>query len=215
VRLRRTSKPKPRVEALWAYSVRQTPSSDTESDYVASTPLVTIGGSIGDLWPPLERTYVFPIFACSFFISSFIAPLIGDIIAGSPYVSWHFTEWITFAWAALVVIIFVLFMPETYVPVMMRWKINILQDMVVIDRRSDHSLGEIGGTDGVGIFRSMGRPVRMLLVEPILDLFALYLVIVWAILFGFLPGYSYIFGQDGTYGLDQVAIQYLNHRRRC
>lgn len=170
---------------------------------------MTIGGSIGDLWPPLDRTYVFPIFACFFFISSFIAPLVGDAIAVSPYVSWHFTEWVTFIWAVLIVILFVLFMPETYAPVMLGWKVKYLRELLTEESRDVALLNDAGSPSMsvVEIIRSIGRPIVMLMVEPILDLFALYLVLVWVVLFGFLPGYGYIFGNDGIYGLDQVITQ--------
>jgi hypothetical protein len=175
--------------------------------------LVTIGGSIGDLWPPLERTYVFPIFACFFFISSFIAPLVGDAIAVSPYVSWHFTEWVTFIWAGLIVILFVLFMPETYAPVMLGWKVKMLRELLTEEGREVTSLDDAGtpSMSVIEIIKSIGRPIAMLMVEPILDLFALYLVLVWVVLFGFLPGYGYIFGNDGIYSLDQVTPQSLHH----
>ncbi|KAL2013984.1 hypothetical protein VTN00DRAFT_1509 [Thermoascus crustaceus] len=33
-----------------------------------STPLVCAGGSLSDLWTPIERVYAFPIFACSAFV---------------------------------------------------------------------------------------------------------------------------------------------------
>jgi hypothetical protein len=174
--------------------------------------LVTIGGSIGDLWPPLERTYVFPTFACFFFISSFIAPLVGDAIAVSPYVSWHFTEWVTFIWAGLIVILFFLFMPETYAPVMLGWKAKFLREESTEKGRRVAPLDD-AGTPSMGvveIIKNIGRPIAMLMVEPILDLFALYLVLVWVVLFGFLPGYGYIFGEDGIYGLDQVTARSLH-----
>ena len=177
------------------------------SDLPASTPLVTIGGSIGDLWPPLDRTYVFPTFACSFFISSFIAPLIGDAIAVSPYVSWHFTEWISLIWTALIVALFIVFMPETYGPVMEAWKVRILRELLQEQQRDPAFLEGLKAAelDWNAVGRSIWRPIAMLLVEPILDLFALYLVLIWVVLFGFLPGYSYIFGENGIYGLDQVS----------
>ena len=57
--------------------------------------------------------------------------------------------------------------------------------------------------------RSIGMPLRFILTELIIDLFALYLVVIYIILFGFLPGFDFIFGTDGIYGLDQ------NHTGLC
>lgn len=181
---------------------------EVRSNLSASTPLVTIGGSIGDLWNPLDRTYVFPIFACFFFISSFIAPLIGDAMAVSPDVSWHFTEWTTLIWAILIIALFVLFMPETYPPVLIGWKMQFYHHISVRSSNGtvdDHA--NLQEFSWMAVVRSIWRPIGMLMVEPILNLFALYLVLIWVVLFGFLPGYGYIFGQNGIYGFDQVTIR--------
>ena len=105
--------------------------------------------------------------------------------------------------------LFVLFMPETYAPVMLGWKAKVLRDVM---KEEGRDIASLDGTDiprlsGIEVVKSIGRPFVMLMVEPILDLFALYLVLVWVVLFGFLPGYGYIFGEDGVYGLDQVTTR--------
>ena len=132
--------------------------------------------------------------------------MIGDAIAVSPYVSWHFAEWISVIWAALIVGLFIVFMPETYVPVMQGWKVRFLKELLQDQQRDSAFLDgwKAPNLNWNTIIRSIWRPLAMLLVEPILDLFALYLVLVWVVLFGFLPGYGYIFGENGIYGLDQV-----------
>ena len=81
--------------------------------FFGSTPLTCAGGSISDLWSPLERGITFPIFANAvskvYFkmcdshrflilpIQAFTGPLLGPIIGGfiaqSPVVSWRWTEW--------------------------------------------------------------------------------------------------------------------------
>lgn len=137
-----------------------------------------------------------------------MAPLIGDAIAVSPFVSWHFTEWITVIWAILIVVLFITVMPETYSPVMIGWKVSFLRELLVDAGHDAAFLDEIKvpNTNWKAMMRTIGRPILMLMVEPILDLFALYLVLVWVVLFGFLPGYGYIFGENGIYDLDQVRF---------
>ena len=58
-----------------------------------STPLTCAGGSISDLWSPLERGYIFPIFAHAAFTGPLLGPVMGGFIAQSPLVSWRWVEW--------------------------------------------------------------------------------------------------------------------------
>lgn len=51
--------------------------------------------------------------------------------------------------------------------------------------------------------RSVRLPLKFLLTEPIIQLFSLYMTVIYTVLFGFLPGYDFIFGSTGIYGLDQ------------
>lgn len=44
----------------------------------AATPLVCAGGTISDLWTPMERVYAFPIFA----VAAFAGPLFGYVNEG-------------------------------------------------------------------------------------------------------------------------------------
>ena len=93
-------------------------------------------------------------------------------------------------------------MPETYAPVVLSWKAKHLRELTGDDRyRASHELQQI--SLGTRLLRSIARPIKFLLTEPIVDLFSLYLVIVYIILFGFLPGFDFIFGEAGIYGFDQ------------
>jgi hypothetical protein len=61
--------------------------------FFGSTPLTCAGGSISDLWSPLERAYTFPIFANAAFTGPLLGPVVGGFIAQSPLISWRWTEW--------------------------------------------------------------------------------------------------------------------------
>jgi hypothetical protein len=61
--------------------------------FFGSTPLTCAGGSISDLWSPLERVYTFPIFANAAFTGPLLGPVVGGFIAQSPLISWRWTEW--------------------------------------------------------------------------------------------------------------------------
>lgn len=83
-----------------------------------ATPLTCAGGSISDMWRPLEKTFAFPLFA----IIGFGGPVLGPVIAS--YIiklgSWRWAEWIMLIFAALVLGLVVLFQPETYPPLLLK-----------------------------------------------------------------------------------------------
>ena len=132
----------------------------------------------------------------------FLAPIVADFIATSPLVSWQWTDWITAILVGAVVLTLFLFVPETYAPILLSWKAKHLRDITGDDRyRAAHELQRTNL--GIRLLHSIARPIKFLLTEPIVDLFSLWLVIVYIILFGFLPGFEFIFGEEGIYGFDQ------------
>lgn len=68
--------------------------------------------------------------------------------------------------------------------------------------RSEHEI------EAIPLYRrlqdSIKLPLKLLLTEPIIQLFSLYMTVIYTVLFGFLPGYGFIFGAKGIYGLDQA-----------
>lgn len=161
--------------------------------FFGSTPLTCAGGSIADMWDTQERVLTFPIFANAAFFGPILGPVIGGFTASSPLVGWRWVEWITLIIAAVVLFQVVFFQPETYAPIILVWKAKHLRRLTGDDRyvaplevRAD------------GFFKrlsvSLYRPFLLTAKEPIVILIALYLSVVYIILFTFLDGYDYIFG---------------------
>lgn len=165
-----------------------------------ATPLVCAGGSLSDLWRPMERTWSFPIFANASFTGPLLGPVIGGWIAQSPLISWRWTEWITLIMSGLVLVIVILFQPETYPPTLLKWKAIHLRD-ITGEERYCAELEIMKESFLSRLQHALWRPFLLTAREPIIMLFALYLTVVYIVLFGFLDGYDYVFGQ--TYGVSQ------------
>lgn len=165
-----------------------------------ATPLVCAGGSVSDLWTPAERVFAFPMFACFAFLGPMVGPVIGDWVGQSPDLSWRWTEWFTLIISAVVLAMVLLILPETYSPVLLRWKAEHLRRLTGDDRFR----GAIDTQQTPLITRlhcALYRPFVMLVREPIPLLFGLYLMVDFIILFTFFTGYTYIF--TDIYGLSQ------------
>ena len=166
----------------------------------AATPLTCAGGSISDLWNPLERVYAFPVFANAAFMGPIFGPVVGGFIGQSSLVSWRWTEWITLIISGLILFNVVLFQPETYAPILLKWKASRLREMTGDDRyKAEVEIRDVTFVKRLG--RALYRPFLLTFSEPIIILIALYLTVIYIILFTFLNGYNFVFTE--TYGFSE------------
>ncbi|KAE8419683.1 major facilitator superfamily domain-containing protein [Aspergillus pseudocaelatus] len=167
------------------------------------TPMTTFGGSMADIFDPMDRTYAFPVCCTLSFLGPFLAPMVGAFIGQSTHISWRWTEWATLIMAALVTGAIFLFVPETYGPVLLQWKAKQLRE-ITGDQRFMAEI-ELRQTSLVTrLMHSCSRPFHLFFREIMVALFTMYLVVVYIVLFGFLTGYEFIFGR--TYGFTQGSV---------
>ncbi|KAI0129476.1 major facilitator superfamily transporter [Xylariales sp. AK1849] len=165
----------------------------------ASTPLVCSGGSVSDMYNSLEKTWAFPLYAISAFGGPMLGAVMGAYIGPSPLVSWRWAEWTTLILSGVVVVVVLLFMPETFAPLLLQWKAAHYRRITGDERfRAEHEIVDATLLSRLKV--SMTRPFLML-TEPIILFFTMYLTVVYIVLFTFLIGWPYIY--ETTYGLDQ------------
>ncbi|KAK9479867.1 major facilitator superfamily domain-containing protein [Lipomyces japonicus] len=164
-----------------------------------STPLVCAGGSVADIWDSKEKTYGFPMYAISSFGGPVLGPVIGSYIGDGYLNSWRWSEWVTLFLSALAMLIVFFFMPETFGPLILKWKASGLRKLTGSKRyRSEMEL--MHKDIWIRIKLSLLRPLQMS-TEPIIILMALYLTVLYIVLFTFLNGYTFIY--KDVYGISQ------------
>lgn len=168
--------------------------------FFGSTPLVCAGGSLADMWDPLERIYTFPIFAISSFMGPALGPVVGGYIGQSPHISWRWVEWVTLIMSGLTLLSVIFFLPESYSPVMLKWKAAHLRSLSG-DSRYQSKLEIDNSSFSSMLATALGRPFVLTFTEPIVFLVAIYLTVIYVILFTFLNGYTFIFTE--VYGFSQ------------
>ncbi|KAL1386981.1 major facilitator superfamily domain-containing protein, partial [Phyllosticta capitalensis] len=195
--------------------------------FFGSTPLTCAGGSIADLWSPVDRVYAFPVFANAAFLGPVLGPILGAFIAQSEHVSWRWVEWTSLILAAAVLVAVLLFQPETYSPVLLRWKSHVtlplpsqslLLGTIKLTSTTQHLRALLGDDRYVAAVELAGdtfwtrlrlalyRPFALTATEPIISLTALYLTVIYVVLFTFFDGYDYIYGR--VHGTSQVATAF-------
>ena len=176
----------------------------------AATPLVCAGGSISDLWNPMERVYAFPIFANAAFVGPVFGPIVGGFVGESSLVSWRWCEWITLIISGLVLSLVIFLQPETYAPILLKWKATHLRQLTGDDRyKAEIEIREVSFLPRLGT--ALYRPFVLTFSEPIIILIALYLTVIYIILFTFLNGYTFVFTEthgfsEGMTGLAFIGI---------
>jgi hypothetical protein len=96
-------------------------------------------------------------------------------------------EWVTLIWSGLILTLLVLFLPETYAPILLKWKATHLRNLTGDDRYMSEM--ELRNTKLVDrVITNLYRPFLLFAYEPIAVLFTIYLTVVYIILFTFLTG---------------------------
>ena len=106
----------------------------------------------------------------------------------------------TLIWSGVILIFVVLFLPETFPPILLYWKAKHLRELTG-DQRYRGSIEIRQEVFFVRLRRSLYRPFLLTFREPIVILVALYLTVIYIVLFTFLEGFTFIY-QD-TYGISQ------------
>lgn len=91
----------------------------------------------------------------------------------------------TLIWSGVILIIVLLFLPETFPPILLKWKAKHLRDLTG-DERYRGSIEVRQETFPVRLRRSLYRPFLLTFREPIVILVALYLTVIYIVLFTFL-----------------------------
>ena len=166
----------------------------------AATPIVCAGGSISDLWDPMERVYAFPGFATAAILGPTFGPIVGGFVGQSSLVSWRWGDWITLIISGLVLSLVIFFQPETYAAVLLKWKARHLRQLTG-DHRYRAEIEIRDESFKKRLSTALYRPFVLTFSEPIIILIALYLTVIYIILFTFLNGYTFVFME--TYGFSQ------------
>lgn len=129
-----------------------------------------------------------------------LGPVAGGWIGQSSKLTWRWTEWVTLIASGAILIVVFLFQKETYAPVLLKWKAQHLRD-VTGDDRYKSALEIRGDTFWYRLKHALYRPFVLTVREPIVMLVALYLTVVYIVLFTFLNGYAFVFTE--TYGFSE------------
>lgn len=160
----------------------------------AATPMTVAGGTVGDIWRPLQIPFGLPLLT----IAAYSGPILGPVIgAYTPEIGYVWADWISMIIAGVALVVVLLAQPETFSPILLEWRAKHLRELTGDNRyRAAHA-----STDSLGLrlLNNVYRPFVMIWTEPIILIFSFYLVLLYFVLFTFLNGYPFIFAN--VYGI--------------
>ncbi|CEL04406.1 Putative MFS transporter [Aspergillus calidoustus] len=159
--------------------------------------LSVAGGTVGDLFDRHDLSAPMMLYTSSPFIGPEVGPLVGGFI--NQYTTWRWTFYVLLIWTGVLLVSIILFVPETYHPVLLRRKAQRLR----IETGDDRHLAPIEKMDrsvAKTVMRSCYRPILLLTLEPMCLNLCIFSAILLGILYLFFGAFQLVFGN--VYGMD-------------
>ncbi|GAB7352406.1 hypothetical protein MBLNU459_g2833t2 [Dothideomycetes sp. NU459] len=167
----------------------------------AAAPMTVSGGTIGDIWTPMQIPFGLPFVTFCAYAGPILGPVIG---AYTPEIGYAWADWVSMIIIGAALVFVLLAQPETFSPLLLEWRAKHLRDLTGDSRyRAEHASAS---SLGPRLLTNLYRPFTMIWTEPIILVFSFYLILLYFVLFTFLGGYPYIFTK--TYDIS-LGLTYI------
>ncbi|KAK7451300.1 hypothetical protein VKT23_012641 [Stygiomarasmius scandens] len=172
-------------------------------------PFTISGGVIADVWPALGRGPATSLFSASTFLGPVLGPIVGGYIAESD-VSWRWVVWVSMIFAGFAASCAILFLPETYAPLLLLWKAERLRKEDPEGTKNLHAEHEKLDFSVRGILhRTVWRPFQMLGMEPILLLITIYTSLIYGVLYALFEALPLIFSVKHGFSPGESGLVFI------
>ena len=168
---------------------------------------ITIGsGTIADCFRQEERGVVMSAWTLPILLGPTLGPVVGGYL--SEYVGWRWNFYLLSIMTAVMFVILLFAIPETYPPVLLERKAKKLRkETGNNDPRAPSELS--GRTPGQLLLLNVIRPTKMLVKSPIVFLLSLFIAVIYGYLYIMFSTITIVFeGQYGI-GVGNVGLTFL------
>lgn len=175
--------------------------------FFGACPLAVVAAVFSDMFDNRTRGIAVTVFSMAVFTSPLLAPFIGGFMVYSD-LGWRWTEYLATIMGVVALILDILFLEETYPPVI------LVQKAAELRRRTKnwgiHAKQEEIEVDFVELVkRNFSRPLRLLFTEPIILLLSIYMSFIYGILYLFLTAYPLVFVGVHGFSLGQSGLTFF------
>ncbi|KAJ5907954.1 MFS multidrug transporter [Penicillium taxi] len=175
--------------------------------FFGACPVTVVAAVFSDIFDNRIRGVAITVFIMTVFTGPLFASTVGGFIVQSS-LGWRWTEYLTGIMGGVAFTVDILFLSETYPPVVLiqkatelrrrtkNWGIHAKQEEIEVD------LKEL-------IQKNFGRPLKMLVSEPILLALSIYMAFLYGLLYLFLTAYPLVFQKVHGMGKGIAGLPYL------
>jgi multidrug resistance protein len=178
------------------------------SGFGASVADALAGGLMSDLWDAEERGRAFAIYMAAPLLGPALGPILGGFI--SEGIDWRWIFWITSIASAVVIVIAIICLRETYEPKLQDVRMRKLESDAspnntpkTTSKREAKVVLELLGTN-------LQRPLRMLATQVIIQLLAVYMALVYGTMFLFLFMYPLLWTERYHESVGIASLNYIS-----
>lgn len=168
--------------------------------------LSVAGGTVGDMFTRDRLQAPMMVYTASPFIGPSLGPILGGFINYNT--SWRWTFYMLLIWSGINLVIITLFVPETYMPVLLRRKARMKRNETGDDRYKA-PIEILDRSIFWTIVRSLYRPFILLTVEFMCMNLCLFSSILLGILYLFFGAFDLVFSDVYGFKLWQVGLSFL------
>ncbi|KAI4698615.1 hypothetical protein J4E81_005838 [Alternaria sp. BMP 2799] len=168
--------------------------------------LSVAGGTVGDMFGKHELSAPMMVYTASPFVGPEVGPLIGGFIVENT--TWRWCFYVLIIWSGVQLCLIVLFVPETYHPVLLRRKAIRLRketgnpEWIAPIEKMDRSIAKT-------VLWSCIRPFQLLFFEPMCLSLCILSAILLGILYLFFGAFPLVFGNNHGFSISQVGLAFL------
>jgi hypothetical protein len=172
-----------------------------------SSPLVNSGGTISDLFPPAQRGLALTIYCVAPFLGPILGPIVGGFVSES--VGWRWVQGVCVIFIGVVGILGIVFIPETYGPVLLQRRTRHLAKadgkiyVSVLEKNQGKKLPS-------EVFkRALFRPWIFLFLEPIVLIASVYMAIIYGTVYMFMGAMPIVYNEDRGWSVGIGGLAFL------
>jgi len=170
-----------------------------------SSPFTNAGGQIADIFTASERGLAMGLFALAPFLGPTLGPIAGGFLAQSE--GWRWNMGMMTIFSGVMWVLGVLFVPETYAPVILRNRAKKLSSITgKIYQTKEDSKGRVSSGQALSI--ALIRPWILLFREPIVLVLSIYMAIIYGTLYMLFGAFPIVFqqGRGWSEGIGGLAF---------
>ena len=171
-----------------------------------SAPMTLVGGTLADLWRPEERGVPMAAFSAAPFVGPAIGPLVGGFLSDAA--GWRWLYWIQLILAGCVWILITFTVPETYAPTILSRRAAKLRKEKNDPRfTTEKELDRRPIRQQLQIF--LIRPLQLLTREAIVMFLALYMSVLYGLLYMFFIAYPIVYQEGKGWDAGRTGLMFI------